>query len=378
MTRSLPRSRNYEDFLNFFQDYAIQALRNRDEEVSDALRRRQIPPSKIRPLDETYTIVLKLGSNLRLNPIKKQVLKQIEAAAYLIRDFQIGILGQRTGVFHLYEVEIQIERHIPYALTFESGKLLVQIPYWQASFLERYLPYQQLKTLWHRGEQFAKRSPVRRAWWLFDPIGEFRTNLRTMLLLAVQKQILGIDKFFTKFGLADTETQARVTDGEPKKRGFKEGAIAYLKTTVDEDKLGINLDLALKDRDDKSVARLLSLYKQNLADPGQMEELIDAGILSLQEYLCEEQSQVDIKMYGFVNVGNYHRIDVTLNLSAGYLKKYVELVPRKTDVKAVQFGFVNVYTIDDITVKPNFHGAMKLNVEAAALERALQELQLNN
>jgi hypothetical protein len=77
-----------------------------------------------------------------------------------------------------------------------------------------------------------------------------------------------------------------------------------------------------------------------------------------------------------VNVGNYHRIDVALNLSSGYLKKYVELVPRKVELKAIQVGFVNVYTIDDITVKPNFHGAMKLNFEAAALERSLRELQL--
>ena len=116
--------------------------------------------------------------------------------------------------------------------------------------------------------------------------------------------------------------------------------------------------------------------KKNLADPGQIEELIDTGVFSLQEIIHEEKSKVDIKMFGFVNVGNYHRIDVALNLSSGYLKKYVELVPRKVELKAIQVGFVNVYTIDDITVKPNFHGAMKLNFEAAALERSLRELQL--
>ena len=75
-------------------------------------------------------------------------------------------------------------------------------------------------------------------------------------------------------------------------------------------------------------------------------------------------------------MGNYHRIDVDLNLSAGYLKKYIEIVPRKADVKAIQFGFVNVYTIDDITVTPNLHSAMKIDFETAALERALQELNL--
>lgn len=88
----------------------------------------------------------------------------------------------------------------------------------------------------------------------------------------------------------------------------------------------------------------------------------------------EEQSKLNLKMFGFVNVGNYHRIDVALNLSSGYLKKYVEIVPRKTEIKALQFGFVNVYTINDITVKPSFHSAIKINFETAALERSLREL----
>ena len=81
-------------------------------------------------------------------------------------------------------------------------------------------------------------------------------------------------------------------------------------------------------------------------------------------------------MWGFVNVGNYHRIDVDLNISTGYWKKYIELVPRKANVKAVQFGFVNVYTIDDITVKPNLHRSVNIDFETAALERSLQELDL--
>jgi hypothetical protein len=60
-----------------------------------------------------------------------------------------------------------------------------------------------------------------------------------------------------------------------------------------------------------------------------MEELIDAGALSLQEVIHEEQSHVNVKMFGLVNVGNYHRIDVALNLSSGYLRKYVELFQEK-------------------------------------------------
>ena len=45
-------------------------------------------------------------------------------------------------------------------------------------------------------------------------------------------------------------------------------------------------------------------------------------------------------------------------------------------MKAVQFGFVNVYTIDDVMVKPNLHRLVNIDFETAALERSLRELDL--
>lgn len=376
MTQALNQTQNPEASLDNFQQYATESLQNHEQEVREALTRRHIPLIRVQPLVEAYKISLKLDADISLKSIQKPLLQQIDAAAYFIRDFQIAVLGQRTSVFHLYEVEIQIARDIKYSFRFESGKLLIQLPYWQVSFLNRHLSYQELIAHWNRGKHLSKESPVRQLWWLFNPIGELRSNLRAMLLLAVQKRILGIDQLFVKFGRVDVEAYPKADVLES--QNFKDSAIAFLKQTVDEDKLGLNLDLVLKNQDETTLAQLLGLFKKNLADPGQMEELIDAGTLTLQEVIHEEQSQVGIKMYGFVNVGNYHRIDVALNLSSGYLKKYVELVPRKAEVKAVLFGFVNVYTIDDITVKPNFHGAMKLNFETAALERALREIQLTN
>ncbi len=378
MTQTLNPAQNNADFLHFFQQYATECLLNQDPEVSEALRRRQIPHNRFRRLEETYKISFNLDSSLSLKSIKKQVVKQIEAAAYFIRDFQISVLGQHTSIFHLYEIEIQIAHNLRYAFKFDSGKLFIQLPYWQVNFLDCHVSYQQMKNRWNRGEHLQQTSPVREAWWLFNPIGEFRTNLRTTLLLAVQRQILGIDNLFVNFGLAEaTNNSTLPPKDEPKgSQSFKDKAIAFLRASVNEDKLGISLEMALKNQDEKSLVQLLGLFKKNLADPGQIEELIDTGVFSLQEIIHEEKSKVDIKMFGFVNVGNYHRIDVALNLSSGYLKKYVELVPRKVELKAIQVGFVNVYTIDDITVKPNFHGAMKLNFEAAALERSLRELQL--
>ncbi|MGB7440350.1 MAG: hypothetical protein WA919_04725 [Coleofasciculaceae cyanobacterium] len=380
MNRPLNHSTNSEDFQGFFQEYATDFLRSQDQEVCESLRRRHIPAGKIQKLEDAYNISLKLGKNVSFKKVRKKVLQQIEAAGYFIRDFHIGILGQHNSIFQLYEIEIAIDRNVRHALSFESGKLFIQIPFWQINFFDTYLSYQELKKRWNQGEHLPSFSPVRKVWWLFNPIGELRSNLRSMLLLAVQRQILGLDKLMLKLGLVDSGEENSLSpteDGSQEKvRSLKESTIAFLKANVNEEKLGINLDLVLKNQDETTLVQLLGLYKENLADPGQMEELIDAGLLILQDVIQEEQSQVDIKMFGFVNVGNYHRIDVALKVSAGYLRKYVELIPRKAEVKAVQFGFVNVYTIDDITVKPSFHGAMKLNFEAAALERALRELEV--
>lgn len=380
MTQTRDRTQDHKDFLDAFQQYAANSLRNQQQEVNEALSRRQIPPSKVPQIEDAYSILLKLGDTdtIPFTSIQKPILQQIDAATCFIRDFHINVLGQRTSLFHLYEIEIQIDEKINYSFSFESGKLLIQIPAWQVSTLNRHLSYQEMKSRWQRGEHLPKRSPLRQIWWLFNPMGEFRSNLRAVLMLAIQKQILGIDKLFVKFGIAETDEGKSQSgeEGASEGQSFKESAINFLKQSVNEDKLGVSLEVILKNQKEATLVQLLGLFKNNLADGGQMEELIEAGTLTLQEMIHEEQSQVNIKMFGFVNVGNYHRIDVAINLSSGYLKKYIELVPRKADVKATLFGFVNVYTIDDITVKPNFHGAMKLNFEAAALERALRELQL--
>ncbi|MEM9540417.1 MAG: hypothetical protein AAGA60_13075 [Cyanobacteria bacterium P01_E01_bin.42] len=368
-----------EDFLFFCSEYAHNALKTQDREVREALVRRQIPPQKVHRLETSYSINIKLGDNLGFKPIRKTILRQINAAADFLRDFQIGILGQRTTLFQLYEIEFSFDRQAKVSFDFSAGKLFIKLPHWKARWFSEYLQYTELRQLWAKGAHLPASSPVRRVWWLFDPLGEFRSNLKSTLILAVQKQILGVDKLLIRFGLLEAEESAeqsgRLAVSVP--QSFKQGAIAYLKSAIDEKKLGFNLEFVLENQDNKGLLALIKRFQQNLTDPQQIEEIIDVAALTLQDKLRQEQSSVDIKMFGFVNVGNYHRIDVDLNLSTGYLRKYVEVVPRKADVKAIQFGFVNVYTIDDITVTPNFHSAIKLDFKTAAFEKALDELNIS-
>ncbi|AFZ15974.1 hypothetical protein [Allocoleopsis franciscana] len=387
MTQPVNVSKKTEDLLASFQQYGYELLKKQNKEVRDALRRRHINTEDLTDIEEIYTIYCRLSSLTPLEEIKEQILQQIDEVISFIKDFQIGVLGQYNTLFHFYEVEIIIGKNIRQLFKFESSKLLIQIPYLRLRFLNARLSCQNIKNLWNQGKHFDKTSPFYKYWWLFNPIGEFRSNLRRMLLLARDKKVLGLDKLLSEYGFVEQRGRKSqfLNDEIGDRSNFKHdlaglqvhaAILAFLKSTVNEEKLRSNLDQILKDQDEATLVHLLALFKKNLTDPSQIEEIVSTGILILKEVMEEEESKVHIKMLGFVNVGNYHRIDVALSLSSGYLKQYIEVIPRKTAINATLFGLVNVYTIDDITVKSNFHGSLHLNFETVALERALKELRL--
>lgn len=347
------------------QGYGKDCLRSRNGEVKDALIRRHIPPDKVPPLERAYGIVVKLNDNLAVDRVRGYLEKQIDAIAQFLTAFHIGIFGQPTRLVPLYEVAVIVEKRRKLKISFDLGTLTLYLPY--GKLRSRYWDEEYLKTAWHQGKHLKNYYPrsLRQLWWLFDPIGAFRFNLRSMVVLAVQKQILGIDRILMQISAPEPEKQGNQSE-------FKTRAIAFLKQSVREDKLGIDLNVALNSYGDRALLQILKQYKENLRDPHNIEEILDAGSFILQDTLTKEESRINIKMLGFVNVGNYHRIDVELHLSFGYLRKYIEVIPRQTEVKALQLGFVNVYTIDDITVKPNLHTALKLDLETAALEKTLQ------
>jgi len=347
------------------QAYGQDCLRSRNDEVKDALIRRNISPDKVPPLERAYGIVVKINDNLAVDRVRGGLEKQIDAIAQFLTTFHIGILGQPTRLMPLYEVELIVEKRRKLKLSFDLGTLTLYLPY--GKLRSRYWNEADLKTAWHQGKHLKNYYPrsLRQLWWLFNPVGVFRFNLRSVVVLAIQKQILGIDRLLMQISAPEPEKQ-----GNPSE--FKSRAIAFLKQNIREDKLGIDLNIALNPYSDRALLQILKQYKENLRDPQNLEEILDAGSFILQDTLTKEQSRINIKMLGFVNVGNYHRIDVELHLSFGYLRKYVQVIPRQTEVKALQLGFVNVYTIDDITVKPNLHTAVKLDIETAALEKTLQ------
>ncbi|NJL02402.1 MAG: hypothetical protein HC910_18245 [Spirulinaceae cyanobacterium SM2_1_0] len=346
----------------FSDEYVAIALAARDAEVQAALARRQVLDDRLPSLAEAYRLVVQPGPRLARKPnAQTRLRQQIEAAADFLRDFQISVFGQRTLMFQLYELTIRLGVPGPKRFQFQAGHL-------QIARSPKPLTQAALQQSWNQGKHLSSQSPLRNAWWLFNPLGEVRSNLKGALLFAVQRQVLGLDRVLARLGFAELPATVEAPPG------FREQAIAYLSETVDRHKLDFDLDAALEQQSDRWLSQLLRRFRQHLLDPGGLESMLDVASLSLQETLAEERSQVKIQMFGFVNVGNYHRIDVAVNLSSGYLKKYVEVVPRQANVQATLFGFVNIYTIDDITVKPNLHQAVKLDFATAAFEQAYREL----
>lgn len=367
-----PQTRSAEDMREFFHQYAAKLLNLQQQQVDEALKRRQVAPQESTRLEEIYQISLKLGKDIPLDKVKHKILQQLDAAADFIRDFHIGILGQKTAYFQIHEIEIYLDYKIKPLFKFSSCKLLIHIPYSAWWFEFRTLTSQEIAIRWEKGDQVDKLSPIHKYWWLLNPIGEFRASLRAMLKQAGQNQILKIDNLLDKFGLNSLESSSkRVEEGR-----FKDEAIALLKDTASSDKLGRDLTLILKNQSESMLLQLLSKYKHNLIEPRQREAMVEVGALTMQEAQQQEDSHVSIKMFGMVNVGNYHRIDVAINVNSGDLKKYVQQITRQIDVNAVMWGMVNVYTIDDITVKPSVHWSLAVDWETAALEKSLKELHL--
>jgi len=347
----------------FSDECAAIALAARDAEVRAALARRQVLSDRLPNLAEAYHLVVQPGPQLaRKRDARARLHQQVEAAADFLRDFQIAVFGQRTLMFQLYELTIQLGARGPKGYQFQAGHLTI-------ARSPKPLTVTALRRAWNQGRPLPKRSPVKNTWWLFNPLGEVRSNLKGALLFIVQRQVLGVDRLLARWGFLELPESV---DAPP---GFREQALAYLSDAVDRRKLDFDLEAAIADRSDRWLGHLLRRFRQHLLDPEAIESILDAASFSLQETLAQEQSNVKVALFGFVNVGNYHRIDVAVNLSSGFWRKYIEIVPRKADVRAWLFGFVNVYTIDDITVKPNLHQAVKLDFATAALEQAYRELR---
>jgi hypothetical protein len=269
MTHTLNSYPNQEPLFSSFQNYATDSLRKKNQDVIESLRRRRIDTERLPNLEDCYKISLKLGSTIPLELIEKQILQQIDAIAHFIADFQIGILGQPNSLFQLYEVEIVIDYNIPYALSFESGKFSIQFPYWQFKLLNRQLLYPAIKQAWNRGKHINKFSPISRYWWLFNPLSEVRSTLRATLLLAVDKNILGIDKLLLDLGWTESgDRKALVLKDETKDNTEDKGhlvtsvarqkILSFLKATIKEEKLPVNLEQVLQNQDEGTLIKLLS------------------------------------------------------------------------------------------------------------------------
>lgn len=121
----------------------------------------------------------------------------------------------------------------------------------------------------------------------------------------MDKKILGLDKLLSEYDFVEQSgcksqfSSNKIGDKSSFKHDLaglqvRTAIIAFLKVMVNKEKMGGNLDQILKEQDETTLVRLLALFKNNLTDSNQIEEILSTGILIFKEMMEEEESKVHI------------------------------------------------------------------------------------
>ena len=202
------------------------------------------------------------------------------------------------------------------------------------------LSAREIRQRWNAGEAWQTdtsirdivdkhKNPTRAHWPLLDPIGETRTLLREVT---------------RRVGL---ESALRL--GERLARGGE--ALRVLADGLKAAKAPADVHAAIAGLGDRAD-RVASLWKTKLADPRAAEGMSIAAITGCLKRRVERQRALKIErtQIGFVNVENFHHIDVSLSTGdARDFEDYV-VVPDSLDIQVTQWGIVNVSTTDRVEV----------------------------
>lgn len=354
--------------LTELNDFAKKALLERQPKLSEDLETKLVtdlglPVEQARravtTLEEAkYTIEFEneAGCNPWTNDLlakdreyKARLEEQAESAAEFLKDFHFRMLGRNLSLFKVRKIRICTNGHsqLDPTLTYDRAKF--ELTLWigpkqttniPVSPLRRnnLHPYtrDQIKQAWDESDAFGKRlftgevldarkNPVRVYWKFLNPVGQVRTALRDGLRSAA---------------LLSVKTLKALNE-EGGAKGLKDKMLSLLGAD------GSRLD----GMDDAALRRLSSSWLEKLEDPKAAEEMAVAALSkSLQAAIESQNTKIKRKQWGFVNVENFHKIDVTLN--TGDIQTYREVVqvPDNLDIDVTQVGFVNVSTTDRVEV----------------------------
>jgi len=295
---------------------------------------------------------------------KERLEAQAVSAAAFLSDFHFRMLGSNISLFKLRKIKVCVGSHDVSAPSIAYDRARFQLTLYigpkQAPNVpvlpirrNNLHPYtlDDLKEAWKNGDHFgkkyvvgdffdARKNPVRVYWNFLNPIGEVRTALRDGIRVAALKSASALR------ALKDSEGAV----------GLKAKMLALLGD-----------DAAVGAADAAKILNVTEAWVAKLEKPEAAEEMAFAALSSGLEHAIESsKTSVKRKQWGFVNVENFHKIDVSF--STGDVPQYRETVqvPDNLDIDVTQVGFVNVSTTDRVEVDV----ALKSFVSAKHFEKA--------
>lgn len=316
--------------------------------------------SDVTPLSQRYRINLPAHAwppgSIRTEGDRAAVEEQVVAAAELARQIHVQTRGRDHGLFKFIDIVpgSQLER----PMQLDGERLTIGVP--EGVFGYQPANVYSLRRDFDAGEHLDTELLAKR-WELINPVGEFRTMLRSEI-----GRLTGT--------LQQAFKKAKAKKGEDKKADVR----ALVKAHVDPSFMSgpghslVDEALAMIDRiaaDDLDA--VLDRWGAELGGDGRADDVADA-LLAVNDAMSETTVKGKIRLEGRVAYGNFHNIDVGVHLSDGGLARYVTLAPKTLDLDVeVKGKWFAGYTVDNVNVTLSAHRLL----ETAGLDRALEHLR---
>lgn len=393
------------DLLNFSGNEKKQN-NELQKQVDDAFKAAQVTTAaplsvyqlKLGPLDECF------GENrgdysVWWNSHRDQIKKQLEEAAWFIRDVHIKMLGQTGGAFGFREVIICPEEKIGAKMRLDGYQLRIGVPY---SSFGNYKPIPNnaangqasLTALWQTGAPigydafdtswwtdlksfFSKKDMAQKAlaavWRIFNPLSPIRVSIRKVLHesgVDIRSKIAAI----LKQSVADNSTKV---DPEKVRQGLLDEIIGSEPSgmLVAKNLLSEDVMTAFRQLQGDQIEMLARNWTCAAMSTTKRSEIENEATSVMQREMRNEKNYIRKEVHaGLVAVVNHHRIGVNIQAGTGAYAKFMPIeTARETKIITnTTAGLVAVDTSDDISVDLNFALSLGKTLPTIAFEQAVR------
>lgn len=308
---------------------------------------------------------------------RERLLSQIDEVATFLSDYHFRMFGRNESLFKVRRVNICTipVLHINPTITYD--RLKAELTLWVGPKHAPFIPpiparrnnlhpwtAKEIKDGWDDGDHWktdislreivdSKKNPIRGYWNFINPIGKTRVLLREFIK---KSAILGHRSLVELLNARDVVALRKhiaSTLGAPRK-------------SVDE-------------ATDETIQNVFSQWAAKLISAESGEKMAAGALISCIKKRMVKQEKIGIKrtQIGFVNVENFHKIDVSL--ATGDVLDFSEevVVPETLDIEVTQIGLVNVSTTDKVDVSVALAAMATPEIfQRASLKSVLKALKL--